>query len=170
MKEFDEIWNIYCDSFPRDERRNLEQQMIILNNHLYSLNPIYDNKKIVGFYSVWDAETFTFIEHIAIDKKFRRKGWGSKALKEVTHKLDKKIILEVEKPETNEAKKRIKFYKKSGFCLNQYDYEQPAYDKDKQSVPLLIMSYPNKITIDEFKKIKNKLYKMVYNTKTQYKI
>ncbi|MCY6369259.1 GNAT family N-acetyltransferase [Clostridium ganghwense] len=161
MQNFDAIWKIYSDSFPKEERRTLEQQINILNKNRYNLNPIYHEDMLVGFYAVWDLDTFLFIEHIAIDRKFRAKGCGSKAIKNIIHKFDK-IILEVEKPETYEAKRRIEFYKRLGFHLNNYDYEQPAYDDNKESVPLLIMSYPNKINENEFENVKNKLYKMVY--------
>ncbi|MCY6484755.1 GNAT family N-acetyltransferase [Clostridium aestuarii] len=162
MKEFSEIWTIYCESFPEDERRTARQQKEILSNDYYKLKSIYYDNVLAGFYGLWHLEHFIFIEHIAIDKKLRGKGYGSRTIKEIIRKSDKKIILEVEKPKNYEAKKRIEFYEKLGFHLNYYDYEQPAYDETKESVSLMIMSYPNKIATDEFKIIKNELYNRVY--------
>ncbi|GMQ59283.1 GNAT family N-acetyltransferase [Vallitalea sediminicola] len=161
MEDFEAIWNIYCDSFPENERRSLKQQMDIMKEDKYSWYPVKDNNIIVGFYTTWDLSDFVYIEHLAFDKNSRGKGYGSNIIREIIDN-NNKIILEVEEPNTHEAKKRIDFYTRLGLILNNYDYVQPAYDKNKKSVPLLIMSYPSKISEEEFKRIRNELYKKVY--------
>ncbi|QUH28770.1 GNAT family N-acetyltransferase [Vallitalea guaymasensis] len=161
MKDFDVIWNIYCESFPENERRSLKQQMDIMKEDEYNLYPVKDNNIIVGFYTTWDLSDFVYIEHLAFDKNSRGKGHGSKTIKKIIDDSNK-IILEVEEPNTQEAKKRIDFYTRLGFKLNNYNYVQPAYDKNKESVPLLIMSYPSQISDTEFNSIKDELYKKVY--------
>ena len=75
---------------------------------------------------------------------------------------DKDICLEVELPETEKAKRRIAFYERNGFFLNNYEYEQPAYSADKKAVPLLIMTYNKPVSYERFKEIRKELYLHVY--------
>jgi ribosomal protein S18 acetylase RimI-like enzyme len=165
MNSFDAIWKIFKESFPEDERRNFKEQNDLLKESRYNLNPIYDGDEIIGFTAIWDFDDFTYVEHFAVKKDLRGKGYGSKIIKDVISKNDKLIILEVEKPETDEAIRRIEFYKRVGFHVNNYEYIQPPYDKDKQYVPLIIMSFPNKIDMSQFAKIREDLYKIVYKVK-----
>lgn len=162
MNDFNTIWEIYENSFPEDERRSLDKQKKLLSNPRYSFNPIYDKNKIVAFTAIWNLPNFIFIEHFAIKKEFRGKGYGTKILKNIIEKYDKKVILEVEKPETHDAKRRIDFYKNLGFFLNKYDYKQPPLGENKQPVPLFLMSYPIEISPEEFINIREVLYEKVY--------
>lgn len=165
MKEFETIWDIYCKSFPIDEQRTLEQQMEIMKDNKYSVNPFYDDDDIVGFYTAWDLSEFIYIDHLAIDSSHRGMGYGSKLLQQIKDKYKyNNIVLEVEEPNTQQAIKRIEFYTRKGFNLNDYEYCQPAYDDNKQSVPLLIMSYPMSISEEEFSDVRDKLYCQVYGT------
>jgi hypothetical protein len=147
-EEFKKAWKIYEYSFPSDERRNIEQQKKTNQKKGYNYRIIKDEHKVIGLIATWDFEDFSFIEHIAIMKEHCKKNPNT--------------ILEVERPENQEAINRIKFYEKLGFKLNKYDYIQPAYDKDKESVPLFIMSYPNKINEKEYLALQQELYKKVY--------
>ncbi|GKX28280.1 N-acetyltransferase [Vallitalea longa] len=163
MKEFEMIWDIYCESFPIDEQRTLKQQMEIMKDSKYSVNPYYDDNKIIGFYTSWNLYDFIYIDHLAVHKRYRGMGLGSKLVQQIQDKYEQNnIILEVEQPNTHEAEKRIEFYSKKGFNLNDYEYYQPAFDDNKKSVPLLIMSYPLAISEEEFFNVRDKLYSEVY--------
>jgi ribosomal protein S18 acetylase RimI-like enzyme len=162
MKYFNAVWEIYEDSFPEDERRNLEEQRKLLNNPLYNFIPIHDEEKLIGFVAIWNLNEFIFIEHLAIKKELRGNGYGTKIIEDIKSKYNKNIILEVEKPKTYEAKIRIEFYKRLGFYLNEYDYSQPSLGENKEPVPLFLMSFPENMNICEFKEIKEKLYTIVY--------
>lgn len=162
MSEFQKIWKIYEESFPKSERRNLALQKEVLKNPRYHLRPLYEGKLLIGFLATWGLNEFIFIEHYAIDKKYRAQGYGKKFLRNFLKSTDKSIILEVEKPETMIAKKRILFYKKLHFHCNPFDYVQPPYEENQEPVPLLLMTYPDPISQDAFKNIKNKLYQEVY--------
>ena len=72
------------------------------------------------------------------------------------------ICLEVELPDCEIAKRRIEFYKRNGFFLNEYPYEQPAITKGRKPLPLMIMTSGSEITKDRFDDIKVLLYKCVY--------
>lgn len=161
-KELQELWKIYQYSFPESERRDLQHQKRILKDPLYHLLPLYDQHNLSGFVAFWDLNTFIFIEHLAIKKTLRGKGYGSKAIKRMASKYPK-IVLEVEKPDTRDARRRISFYERLGFILNSYPYLQPPYQPRMYPVPLFLMSFPRKLKEWEFHQTRNILYTRVYH-------
>ena len=98
-----------------------------------------------------------------MDSTFRNRGCGSLVLNEVKNKTEKLICLEVEPPETEISKRRVEFYKRNGFFLNNYPYMQPPISKGKSMIPLMIMTSNRSINVNEFTNIKKILYKNVYN-------
>jgi len=158
-----EIWSIYESSFPPEERRDLQSQKSILKCDHYHVIPLRDDGNTVGFIAYWRLPDLVFVEHLAIKNGMRGKGYGTKAIKQLTAKYPS-VVLEVEKPTTQEAKRRISFYQHLGFHLNQYSYMQPPYDAKKQPVPLLLMTYPHQVDAAEFSLIRHTLYSTVYKT------
>ncbi|MBK5252521.1 MAG: hypothetical protein JJE29_07815 [Peptostreptococcaceae bacterium] len=78
-------------------------------------------------------------------------------------KQNQDVVLEVEKPETETAKKRIAFYERLGFFRNEYDYLQPSFSDNKRAISLLIMSRPSSLSQNGFEKIKAIIYRDVYS-------
>lgn len=115
-----------------------------------------------GFIANWQFNDFNFIEHFAVDSKIRGNGLGTAMLKEYLNKCNKPIFLEVELPEDNMSKRRIKFYKQFGFHLNDFDYLQPPMQKQHDFLPLKVMSYPQRVNETDFIKFKNIVYDRVY--------
>lgn len=159
--EFDSVFEILEASFPADEYRAYSEQKKLLDDERYTILVDGDDT-VKGFISVWEFDTFIFIEHFAVSKKYRNRGIGASVLSNLCKQVNKQLILEVELPETDTAKRRISFYERNGFCLNSFPYEQPAYSQEKQPVPLLIMSYGNSINLPRFEEIKSDIYKEVY--------
>lgn len=156
------IRDIYESSFPIDERRDFNLIQEILNDKRFIFNVIKKNNKIIGILSSWKFDKFTYIEHFAICKEHRNKGLGTETLNIILSTTKNLIVIEVEKPDNEEATKRINFYKKFSFIECFEDYIQPPYDISKQAVPMLIMSKPSIKNKKEFNYIKNTLYKYVY--------
>lgn len=169
MKNFKMIWEIYNDSFPDDEIRNLAQQIKLMDNPLYHLEPYYADKTLAGFIASWKFSSFTFIEHLAIDSQLRGRGLGSLLMIDFINKNKYPIILEVEPPQSPLQKRRIEFYKNLGFHVNPYDYHQPPLSADKNSVHLLLMTYPEPVNKSSFYKYKKILYKEVYRVEPHKK-
>ena len=115
-----------------------------------------------GFLAVWEFESFTYIEHFAVDPVLRNSGTGSAMLQELVRKYQKQICLEVELPEDELTRRRIGFYERNGFVFNEYPYIQPPISKGKSPVPLRIMTYGSAITQDTFEEMKRVLYQRVY--------
>lgn len=162
LNNFDEIFEIMTDSFPDTEMRNYEGQKKLFDLDLYEVFIYKTNEKTAAFISVWNFDEFIFIEHLAVSKLMRGHGTGTKLIEFIKTHFGKKIILEVEPPDYDIAVKRIGFYKKLSFKLNLYDYMQPALQKGLPDIKLLLMSYPDFLSNEEFEKYKSILYKTVY--------
>lgn len=148
-KTFDMVFDKMTTAFPYEERRDCFDQKKCLKNKYFKFFEIYDGNTAVGFTALWVFENFVFIEHIAIDEDKRGGGYGSKAIELIKEKYNKPIILEAEAPVTEQQIKRIKFYERLNFKVNNFDYTQPSYHGG-EGVPLMILSYPNKLTNEEF--------------------
>lgn len=160
-KDFDAFFKIMEEAFPTDERRPYLEEYALLSNKKFLPYVLKNDDKIIGFITVYDFSDFVYVEHFAISSEYRNQGVGSKILSELSA-MYSNIVLEVEPPTTEQAVKRIAFYKRNGFCLSDYSYMQPPISKGKKEVPLMIMS---SFELDEaaFSKIKQTLYTEVYH-------
>ena len=152
----------YESSFPEDERREFDQLLDLLDNTQFKLYEIYLNEKFSGFISVWNLTGFNFIEHFAICAKEQGKGYGTQVLNQVLLINSKPIVLEVEEPFTETARRRISFYERLNFSMNTGSYFQPPYSIGKSSVKMQLMSYPAKIEPQDFERIKAQIHDSVY--------
>ncbi|MDP2115586.1 MAG: GNAT family N-acetyltransferase [Bacteroidota bacterium] len=156
---------IYFDSFPPDERRDWSEIKELLQHSGFILNKVLEDQELVGLISVWNFHGFVFIEHFAILESKRGKGIGSQALKQVIAENLKPIIVEVEEPVTDDARRRIAFYESADFSVCEGIYYQPPYSPDQNKVKMLLMSFPEKILPPEFDEIKTRIYREVYQQK-----
>ena len=163
-KTFNTVFDKMKTAFPYEERRDYSDQKECLENKYFKFFEIYDCDLAVGFTALWVFENFVFIEHIAIDEDKRGSGYGSKAIELIKEKYNKPLILEAEAPVTEQQIKRIKFYNRLGFNVNSFNYTQPSYHGG-EGVPLLILSYPNKLTDEEFDEFLRETRREVYNIK-----
>ena len=163
-KTFNTVFDKMKTAFPYEERRDYSDQKECLENKYFKFFEIYDCDLAVGFTALWVFENFVFIEHIAIDEDKRGGGYGSKAIELIKESYNRPIILEAEAPVTEQQIKRIKFYNRLGFNVNSFNYTQPSYHGG-EGVPLLILSYPNKLTGEEFDEFLRETRREVYNIK-----
>lgn len=148
-KTFSAVYEKMCAAFPFEERRDYIDQQKCMNDERFRFLEIYDDKEAVGFTALWDLDSFLFIEHIAIDSDKRSGGYGSKAIELIKATFNKPVVLEAEAPQTEQQIKRIRFYDRLGFKVNDFYYEQPSYHSG-EGVPLKILSFPSLLTEDAF--------------------
>ena len=174
--DFPEIYRIMQASFSDDEYRPYDEQLALFEEPEYWIYymPAIGMERVgnhstgnstmhaAGFLAVWEFESFTYIEHFAVDPVLRNSGTGSAMLQELVRKYQKQICLEVELPEDELTRRRIGFYERNGFVFNEYPYIQPPISKGKSPVPLRIMTYGSAITQDTFEEMKRVLYQRVY--------
>ena len=161
-RDFDKVFALLEDSFPPDEYRTYEEHKAQLDNKCYTIYALHDGARLKAFISVWEFETFAYVEHFAVHPEYRSGGLGAKMLGELVARIGKTVCLEVEPPETETARKRIGFYERNGFYLNDYPYIQPPMSEGKNELPLLIMTSGGKVDKKTFDMMKTTLYEKVY--------
>ena len=157
--EFDAVYSEMENNFILEERRDKPDALSVMDEPRFTLYHMTEDEAHVGFVSVWQFEDFLFVEHLVTYEPYRKKGYAKEALTCLA-KSGLPMVLEVEPPLTEFAKGRIEFYKKVGFCLNDYPYFQPPYRAGGEGVELLLMSSPTVLKDPEA--IKRTLYREVY--------
>ena len=163
--EFDQIFSLMERSFPEDEYRPRMAQRALLARSEDRLYGYRIGERLVALAAVWELGDITFLEHLAVDPNCRGGGLGTSALKELLERYDGRLCLEVELPETDLAARRIGFYRRNGFFLNQHPYIQPALGPGRKPVPLRIMTSGGPINAAHFEKLQKLLYETVYARK-----
>ena len=166
-KLFEDFYAIMKDSFPKEERRTKKDFLsLVKSSEKYKIYAFLDGEKLIAFFSIWEFEGFTFGDHFAVCKELRNKGFGANLLKKVLSHSRLPFVLEAELPDCEIAARRLGFYTRNGFKVNDFPYLLPPMQKGCKAVPMHILSYPESISEGEFKAIKETLYKEVYNVKT----
>lgn len=160
---FDDVFSLMQKSFPKNEYRTYANQQKLLQNKYYRIIPYFGSKsEFLAFAAVWEFDSFKFVEHIAVSEKCRGMGIGSKIMSDIIQKSNTDIILEIEPPIDEISKKRLHFYEKLGFKLNDYPYMQLPLNKNDKPITLKILSYPQGLDEEKFKKIQRTIYLNVY--------
>ena len=166
VEDFDLIYSEMEKNFVREEIRDRKAARAVMEDEKYVIYHVAKDGTRVGFMTVWELSDFAFLEHFVTYEKFRNKGYGHEALTLLKEKY-KKIILESEPPCNDIQKRRISFYERNGFTKNDFPYIQPPYREDDEGVPLLIMSYPSKLSDFDahVTEIYGRVYKKTYRSK-----
>lgn len=162
QNHFRKAWMLYEDAFPAEERRELNEQIRILKFSNYHFDVIIDDDKLNGFLLWWDFETLRYIEYFAIASEQRNKGFGKQILENFIATNNKAVLLEVELPNSTINQRRIKFYERVGFKLNQHYYETPPLKKDLNPLQFLLMTYPALITKKEVEQFVKTYHPILY--------
>ncbi|MFA6199691.1 MAG: GNAT family N-acetyltransferase [Bacteroidales bacterium] len=166
-KDFAE--KVYIQSFPQDERRDFSLIYELIEKEKFRFFVIIDeqgNNKPIGIISLWDFSYFAYIEHFAVKKNLRNKGYGSKILDIIKEKTPKPIIIEVEHSNSLDAIRRINFYKRKGFTLLDEKYIQPSYSPDRNAISMQLMittnDYLQELSIKEIiSELHHNVYKII---------
>lgn len=160
---FEAVYPILEEAFPVEELREKKRQKALLDRPQYRLYGIKeDNGALQGVMAMWDFKDFLYLEHFAINPVYRNGGFGGKKLNEMIAWAAKPIVLEVEVPTDEITKRRVGFYKRHGFFFNEYPYFQPPMRVGQGLLPLRLMTMPEKISEDVYKRYKELIHKVVY--------
>ena len=158
-EEFKSIYKAMTISFASDEIRTFEDAYKLLDVKEYKVFHLISNNEKVGFITIWNLSSCTFVEHFVIYEEYRNKGFGGIAI-DLINKKFKKVVLEAELGTTDISKRRLGFYNRHGFKINDVNYIQPAYHKDKQPVDMHLLSSSNKL--ENIDKVIEEIYELVY--------
>ncbi len=163
MSAFDEVFAIMQASFPTDEYRPYDEQKALLQHPRYRLVTLTEEGRVIAFAATYSFPTFLFVEHLAVAPTHRNRGLGAQLLAQLKQETDRRLCLEVELPEDALSRRRIGFYERNGFTLNDYPYTQPPISKGRHPVPLRLMSTGGALTEATFETIRDTLYREVYH-------
>ena len=162
LDDFEEVYQLLQNTFPKEELQPKDRHYQIFQRPDFYGQAIKENGKIQALLLGYHRPQFLFLEFFAVDKALRGHGMGQKILTEIISQSDLPVILEVEPPETEIARRRIGFYERCGFQLNDYPYTLPILGEGFGGCPLMIMSYPEAIKAADFPQIKEQLYHDIY--------
>ena len=158
---FADAWNLYEKSFPENEKRTLKEQKIILNNDLYHAKAIIKDEKFIGILFYWVFCEYAFVEHFALDVYCQGKSYGTKILNEFLDKYEN-VVLEIEPIVDEKTEKRLRFYERLGFIVNEINHFQVPFRTGDEKLKLLFLSSKKEITQQEYAK----LYKLMQSALT----
>ena len=124
--EYKSMERLLTSAFPEEEYRDLaEMREFTRNRQKFHNNMIYDGCTFIGLITYWDFGSFFYVEHFTTLHSMRNRGYGRAILETMKEMLRLPIVLEVEFPTEEMAKRRIGFYKRQGFKLWEHEYMQP---------------------------------------------
>lgn len=175
---FSKSWELYISAFPEEERRPLEYHLETLNYKQFNSNAITKDGEFIGIIFWWELQNIIYIEHLATTTAVRGRGLGRTILEQFIHNSNQAlyannikkgtILLEVEHPTENISQRRIEFYKRIGFKLNQHKYTHPSYwGAENPPVELMIMTHPHTISKTELDRFKRDNFAIIHSRHTQ---
>ena len=142
---YNEFYRIYSISFPVYEQRNKQQQISAFSDRRYNLYFLIgkdesDNEVMLSFIAFWDFEEYAYVEHFAVNDKYRGANIGTDTLMKFKETVKKNVVLEIDPVVDDVSSKRFEFYKKIGFGLCSYKHTHPAYYNHYEPHELLVLS------------------------------
>lgn len=140
----DSVKTLYHDAFPADERRPWDSVLeLIVDEPRFHVTLIRSGRSTVGFINWWSLGEAAYIEHFAIEPRFRSKGLGADALTRFCNAHRHSVtVLEAEPEGMNEmAGRRLHFYERCGFTPHdELPYIQPPYTPESEPVELVLLT------------------------------
>ncbi|MBQ8397921.1 MAG: GNAT family N-acetyltransferase [Clostridia bacterium] len=160
---FDAFFALLADALPTDEHRSHAAQKALLDEPAYAILTGEEGGTIRAIMAVWEFAGFRYVEHFAVDPALRGHGVGAAMLGEYLRRDERRVVLEVEPPETAIAARRIGFYERCGLSLSRFPYAQPPLNPGDGMLPLMLMSSGGTLTDAEAAAVRDTLYREVYH-------
>ncbi|MEA4921093.1 MAG: GNAT family N-acetyltransferase [Clostridiaceae bacterium] len=144
---FEDAWKLYCESFPLNEQRALDDQKNAMMQEDYHFEALVQAGRFIGILLYWEQSGFIFVEHFAIASNMRSGGLGTKVMGLLLEN-QKAVILEIEPVSDEQSEKRLNFYARLGFLKNNFMHIQPPFRRQFTGHRLELMSYPEKLNIE----------------------
>lgn len=155
---------LYTDAFPEAERRTPEEWVKQMETETdFHVMAATEGELFEGFISFWLLSGFVYVEHFAVRADIRGKGIGGRMFEELKKQAGgRPVVLEVELPDNDMARKRIAFYERHGLSIVNRSYRQPPYRRGEKGLSLLIMTTDKAFAEAHFDKIRDNIYANVY--------
>lgn len=162
MKDFDAFYEILTHYFPAKEVKEYAYLKTLFETNAAQAIVQKEGEQIVGGLCYMEVEDFVFIDYLVIIESHQGNKQGEKILQYFKNKINKPIVLEVEHPEDEISKRRISFYQRQGFILNNYQYVIPPVRSLKYAISFLLMTYPTSLSEDAYTNMYPRILKTVY--------
>ena len=167
-RDYPEFLRLYTDSFPEEERRPYADtadlaNFILSNGDRFHILAAREADRFVGFITYWQFPDYIYGEHFAIIPEMRGRNIGAHMMRHLLDNVSHNMILEVELPETEIARRRIGFYERLGFTPHpEIPYIQPPYSPGLQELPLMLMTHGD-VDLSDWRKAVAPILRNVYN-------
>ena len=148
-KYFEKAWQIYEDSFPQEEKRTLKEQLKLFNKKSFTMLCYVEDEIVLAILFYWQIQRYTYLEHFAVNSTQRGRSYGSKILQEFINN-NQNIILEIEPIVDETTQKRLDFYQRFDFKVNNHIHFQVPFRKDAQELKLIFLSHKNLLSVEEY--------------------
>ena len=159
---FEAFFSLLSRSLPPNEHRSFAAQRSLFGRSEYGVLAGECEGKLCALMALWSFPEFRYLEHFAVDPALRGQGLGGEMLTQYIGENDLPLILEVEPPETEIARRRIGFYTRCGMYLSDFPYAQPPLNEGDGMLPLMLMSSGGILTHEAAAQVRNVLYREVY--------
>lgn len=160
---FDEAFPLLERAFPATELREKERQRALLQEPCYRLYGVEGEGGLQALFAVWEIADFLYIDHFTVREDCRNGGFGGRLLDRLVAEKGRPVVLEVELPEDEMARRRIGFYERHGFTYNAYPYLQPPMREGQGMQPLRMMTHPSAIDEKTYERYKRLIYQTAYH-------
>ena len=173
---FAECRKIYCNNFPIEEQRSIEEQERVFNTYSnFYFMAITQDDKVLGFITYWRFINCWFCEHLAIGNPHKGEGYGTNAIEYLKQLADKEripLLLEIEKLTDSKAIRRAGFYTRLDFDMSEITHFQPPFYKEHEPLELKLMCYPFLISQKDYDLFKQQYYSVMpdFSEKVEEKV
>lgn len=144
---------LYGESFPAHEQRGAASQREIMSHPDYRFTLVFEDETFLGEVLYWEAEGFLYVEHFCMMPQVRGRGYGRRALEKLGASADeagRRVILEIDPPVDDIARRRKGFYERAGYRANGWTHVHPPYHEANEGHALVVMSYPAALSREEY--------------------
>lgn len=167
----DKVEKTYTGSFPEAERRAFSLvRDLVKDDPRFIVYALFKDRAYAGFITAWRFGSYTYVKHFAIDESARNGGIGAEAMKQFLALHETPVVLEVEIPTEEMSKRRIGFYERLGYVLDDHVYYQPPYREGESFLEMRLMTYGD-IDLDQlFEEVRDNIHRHVYGVKSKERI
>lgn len=162
IHDFDAFFKILEAHFPSKEIKEYDYLKGLFEKGTAQAIIQKDRNTIIGALCYMDIGTYAFVDYLVIVDGYQGQRLGEKLLRYFKEYINKPIILEVEFPQDEISRRRIKFYQRQGFILNEHEYVIPPVRSLKEPIYFVLMTYPEVLTEKEYEEIYPSILKNVY--------
>lgn len=161
-KLWEQVWRIYTESFPEPQRRRISSHTRAVEDPAFHTYIAVDNGTLLGLLFYWNYDDKIFIEHLAIEPSRQGQNIGSTIMREfMEDHRQATIILEIDPPQGDLSRDRLRFYERLGFRQTGFGYTHPSYRKKGEPHELEIMSWPEALSAKEFEEFMEFIFSRV---------